>query len=151
MVREEKAEGMMGWRVCSKYLRQFPGIFCNLLFLLSAIAPYVMFASVRFIISDWLSKSSTQQITSLMKVQFVFISVVSVILSGLTTILITYTLLNLSNRLHNSMLLRVSRAPMSFFTSNPLGRIINRFSKDTAMADSTLIDTFSYFLQVRCQ
>ena len=86
-----------------------------------------------------------------MKVQFVFISVVSVILSGLTTILITYTLLNLSNRLHNSMLLRVSRAPMSFFTSNPLGRIINRFSKDTAMADSTLIDTFSYFLQVRCQ
>ena len=71
-----------------------------------------------------------------------------VILSGLTTILITFALLNLSNRLHNSMLLRVARAPMTFFTSNPLGRIINRFSKDTAMADSTLIDTFSYFLQV---
>ena len=108
-----------------------------------------MFAYIRFAISDWLSESGLSQANAFIETKFISLSVASVLLSGLGPILITLTLLNLSNRLHNSMLLRVSRAPMSFFTSNPLGRIINRFSKDTAMADSTLIDTFSYFLQVR--
>ena len=36
------------------------------------------------------------------------------------------------------MLNSVTRAPMLFFDSNPLGRIFNRFSKDTAVSDGTL-------------
>ena len=36
------------------------------------------------------------------------------------------------------MLRSVTRAPILFFDSNPLGRIINRFSKDTAVSDGTL-------------
>lgn len=36
------------------------------------------------------------------------------------------------------MLIHVARAPILFFDSNPLGRIINRFSKDAAVVDGTL-------------
>ena len=46
------------------------------------------------------------------------------------------------------MLRRVVRAPMRFFYSNPLGRIINRFSKDTAMADSVVVLQTMQVLQV---
>ena len=55
---------------------------------------------------------------------------------------------SLSNSLHNSMLKRVAHAPMRFFTSNPLGRIINRFSKDRAMADSVVTYQVIQWLQV---
>ena len=41
-----------------------------------------------------------------------------------------------ARKLHNKMVERVSRAPTSFFDSNPVGRILNRFSKDTAILDT---------------
>lgn len=41
-------------------------------------------------------------------------------------------------RLHDGMLDRVLRFPMSFFDVTPSGRIINRFSKDVETLDSTL-------------
>ncbi|XP_054264333.1 ATP-binding cassette sub-family C member 3-like [Macrosteles quadrilineatus] len=43
-----------------------------------------------------------------------------------------------SKYLHLSMLARVLRAPMSFFDTTPLGRIVNRFSKDIDIVDNTL-------------
>ena len=46
--------------------------------------------------------------------------------------------LEASKLMHNSMLERILNAPMSFFDTNPLGRILNRFSKDIDAIDSTL-------------
>ena len=46
--------------------------------------------------------------------------------------------LEASQQLHNSMVDRIMKAPMSFFDTNPLGRILNRFSKDIDVIDSTL-------------
>jgi len=61
-----------------------------------------------------------------------------------------------AKRLHDAMLNSVLRAPMVFFHTNPLGRIINRFAKDLGDIDrnvaifgnmfmsqvSTLLSTF---------
>ncbi|KAJ3151156.1 hypothetical protein HDU86_006146 [Geranomyces michiganensis] len=48
--------------------------------------------------------------------------------------------------LHGASLSRVMEAPVRFFDSNPLGRIINRFSKDTDTVDTTLADSFRMFI-----
>jgi ABC-type multidrug transport system fused ATPase/permease subunit len=38
--------------------------------------------------------------------------------------------LKAATKLHGTMLSRILRAPMAFFDTTPLGRVLNRFSKD---------------------
>lgn len=58
--------------------------------------------------------------------------------------------MNASKTLHNRMFANVLKAPMSFFDSNPSGRILNRFSKDVGAVDEVLpkcaLDTVQIFL-----
>jgi ATP-binding cassette subfamily C (CFTR/MRP) protein 4 len=50
-----------------------------------------------------------------------------------------FTATNRANSsIHHRALARVLRAPMHFFTSNPLGRILNRFSADLGQVDELL-------------
>ncbi|UJR25517.1 hypothetical protein I4U23_006863 [Adineta vaga] len=48
-----------------------------------------------------------------------------------------------SRTLHSSLLFGVLRAPMAFFDTTPIGRIINRFAKDVDSIDSALPSSFS--------
>ncbi|CAM9993700.1 unnamed protein product [Hapterophycus canaliculatus] len=50
-----------------------------------------------------------------------------------------YLGLGASKRLHGALLRRVLHAPVSFFDTTPVGRIIQRFSKDTDQVDQNLI------------
>ncbi len=43
-----------------------------------------------------------------------------------------------TTKLHNNMLNSLLRSKVSFFDSNPIGRILNRFSKDVSIADMIL-------------
>lgn len=49
-----------------------------------------------------------------------------------------FILINGSRKLHDEMTTAVLRAKMSFFDTNPLGRILNRFSADVGIVDETL-------------
>nr|GMD08174.1 ABC transporter C family member 12-like isoform X1 [Ipomoea batatas] len=54
--------------------------------------------------------------------------------------------LNAAKRLHDSMLHSILRAPMVFFHTNPIGRIINRFSKDLGDIDRNVASSVNTFL-----
>ncbi|ESX02077.1 ABC-type multidrug transport system [Ogataea parapolymorpha DL-1] len=59
---------------------------------------------------------------------------------------IVYVTNHASERLNIRALERVLRAPMSFFDTTPMGRILNRFTKDTDVLDNEISEQFRLIL-----
>ncbi|KAH9068491.1 ABC transporter [Lactarius deliciosus] len=55
---------------------------------------------------------------------------------------IAFIVYSASRRMHDSAITRVMLSPMSFFETTPVGRIMNRFSKDIDTIDNMLADSF---------
>ncbi|CCE62252.1 hypothetical protein TPHA_0C00960 [Tetrapisispora phaffii CBS 4417] len=64
-----------------------------------------------------------------------------------TIILWIFCTIQGSKQLHSSMTSSIFRAPMSFFETTPIGRILNRFSNDVYKIDEILGRSFSQFFQ----
>ncbi|XP_072498341.1 ATP-binding cassette sub-family C member 10 isoform X3 [Notamacropus eugenii] len=98
-------------------------------------SPGGLFASV----SPWLRATPN----SSLDVQF-YLTVYGAIASAnsictlLRAILFATGILQAAATLHQRLLYRVLRAPVTFFDSTPTGRILNRFSSDVACADDSL-------------
>ena len=56
----------------------------------------------------------------------------------LVSVFFTIGAMRASRRLHRSLLINIMHSPMSFFDTTPLGRIVNRFSKDLYTIDDTI-------------
>ena len=52
---------------------------------------------------------------------------------------------NSASRFHKSMLFSVLRCTMGFFESTPVGRIINRFSKDIQAVEEVIPNNYKQF------
>ncbi|CAH1173842.1 unnamed protein product [Phaedon cochleariae] len=64
-----------------------------------------------------------------------FLVIGSMLLTTIRTLFFYKIAMNTSIGLHNNMFINIVRAPMRFFDKNPLGRILNRFSKDMGLVD----------------
>ncbi|CAF4106552.1 unnamed protein product, partial [Adineta steineri] len=73
------------------------------------------------------------------------------VLTFLRVIAMKLICLNSGRVLHNRMFRRLLRSPISFFDLNPVGRILNRFTKDIAVIDEHLPLTFFEFLECMFQ
>ncbi|KAH8995028.1 ABC transporter [Lactarius akahatsu] len=62
-------------------------------------------------------------------------------LNGTVVAFIAYSA---SRRMHDNAITRVMLSPMSFFETTPVGRIMNRFSKDIDTIDNVLVGTHSF-------
>ena len=51
-----------------------------------------------------------------------------------------------ASSLHNEMLVRVLKSPMAFYDTTPIGRIVNRLSKDIDVCDGTLPQNMTSWL-----
>ena len=56
--------------------------------------------------------------------------------------------LKCAERLHDKMVVAILQAPVLFFDSNPVGRILNRFSNDIGCVDEMLPKTFLAAVQM---
>ena len=72
-----------------------------------------------------------------------------VIVVNLTrTVTFFFVCVNASRILHNRMFACILRAPILFFDTNPIGRVLNRFSKDVGFLDDLLPLQFCEYMLV---
>ena len=72
----------------------------------------------------------------------------AVLLTTLRAYAFFLVVLKSSENLHNDTVTAILKAPVLFFDSNPIGRILNRFSKDIGCMDEVLPKTFLFAVQI---
>ncbi|KAJ1533089.1 hypothetical protein HK096_005698, partial [Nowakowskiella sp. JEL0078] len=146
MQAEERAVGAVAGKVWWTYGLAAGGIwfFSNLMILV------VILQGTRIVGDFWLAEWTAPTIVGfsqgayagiymglgISQVLFTFIVGVFLVVSGTRA----------SRILHEKALSNIIRAPVTFFDTTPLGRILNRFSKDQDAIDTTLMETFRIFM-----
>ncbi|XP_054158370.1 ATP-binding cassette sub-family C member 2-like [Oppia nitens] len=129
LINEEHLEsGVIKFGVYIKYIRSMSTILF-IIFLIGLIGANVCHIYVYNWLSEW-----TSDITNRSKTQY-YLSVCA----GLIASLIAGAR-RAAQQLHGQILERVMHAPMTWFDTTPLGRILNRFSKDLDVLDGELCD-----------
>lgn len=159
IIEEEKVEtGNVKWSVYLHYFR-------NLSFLPLIVICFVLMQSCDAGCNYWLSLWSQDKMLNVSGemvvdtdlrdrrlIVFGFLGLGNSVFLMIATLFLANGAVRASVRLHRSLLFGVLRSPMSFFETTPMGRILNRFSKDIESVDMALPYGFLYlticFLQV---
>ncbi|XP_019626252.1 PREDICTED: multidrug resistance-associated protein 4-like [Branchiostoma belcheri] len=172
---EDRFEGSVSLRVYWDYLTAGFGKFGLLLSLVLNVVYQVRNDKGSYVFTDWwlahwaakeeeylntrTNHSSAQNISeketipptvvdsSFYLYVFTGVTVAVVVLSTVRTLFMFYNCIMASHNLHNSMFHAIIRTPILFFDTNPVGRILNRFSKDMGQLDEQLPWQFVEFVQ----
>ena len=76
---------------------------------------------------------------------------ISFIFAAIRAVVLLWASIRCSERLHDKMVEAILRAPVVFFDSNPVGRVLNRFSKDIGCVDELLPKSYLISIQMILQ
>ncbi|XP_030512710.2 ABC transporter C family member 12-like isoform X7 [Rhodamnia argentea] len=145
--QEERETGIVSWKVLMRYKGALGGLWVVAVLFICYISTEVL----RISSSTWLSFWTDQSTSENYRPGF-YILVYALLSFGQVTVTLTnaYWLiissLRAAKRLHDSMLQSMLRAPMLFFHTNPMGRIINRFAKDLGDIDRNVAQFVNMFM-----
>lgn len=143
---EEKATGAVSWSTYMQYAEACGGhVVCGLVLLLFFLTEFVVVSP-----SLWLSFWSVKKFDlSPNTYLLVYIGVVAAsALSSPLRNLSAYAVLRAGSwNLHRRLLRSLAVAPVAFFDTTPLGRVLNRFSKDMGSIDGDLQGSMIFFVQ----
>lgn len=144
--KEDKVDGNISWSVYLKYLEwggMVRGFYVLCIILLSQVASMIADYWLRW----WASSSYGNQSRSFYIIIFACLTGFCIFVGFYRAFKWFEFTLYASSNLHESALWAVLCSPLQFFISNPSGRILNRFARDTNMADELLPVTLFMFLE----
>ncbi|KAJ3040828.1 hypothetical protein HDV00_010443 [Rhizophlyctis rosea] len=155
IVKEESAKGSVDWAVYVAYAKS-----CSLpmvgIYLLMTILSQSLSVGQNLYLADWASDNDAagsnvadEERNAVIKRLLIYGGLgfaFSFTIVGQTIFAWVFCGIRSARTLHEQLLNNVVRLPQSFFDTTPLGRIMNRFSKDQWVVDEVLTRTFmGYF------
>ena len=158
IISEETVEsGGVQLKVALAYVRSI-GVVISVCILLAYVVSYIANGGTSLWLANWSNQYNTEQNTTRNSTNRTSVDVAFYLgiyaglgfVQGSFTIVSSYLLaigaIFASRYLHRILLLNVLRCPLSFFDKTPIGRILNRFSKDIYLIDETIPRSISSFL-----
>ena len=149
MVKEERAVNSIKFGIYKEYIKsgigKAGGVMIMLLILLIAATTFFgIFSSVW--LSYWTEDKFSTRPTSFYMGMYSFFAFGNFIFMAILFTLICHIGVMASKKLNLKAVSRILHTPMSFLDSTPLGRILNRFTKDTDALDYEVTDNLRLFL-----
>ena len=147
---EERARGRIKTEIYSTYLRAWgPMFILPILLVLFALAERGLQVGQSAWLAVW--SEGTQKDGSWHAVRFYLgvyacLGLGSLVLQAGKAVFLVKGTINSSRELHSRFLNKVMRLPMSFFESQPTGRLLNRFAKDTESVDTSIASSMNSFI-----
>ncbi|CAH3177882.1 unnamed protein product [Porites lobata] len=124
------------------------GVLCFILVLVCGIGAESSLIASRIWLAKWSSTNVTtpQQRDTFLGV-YGALGVGQLLLITTMNLLLAYSSVKSATNFHQGLLINIMHLPMQFFESTPLGRIVNRFSKDINSVDDKLPPILGRFLR----
>uniref|UniRef100_A0A674MDC3 Cystic fibrosis transmembrane conductance regulator n=1 Tax=Takifugu rubripes TaxID=31033 RepID=A0A674MDC3_TAKRU len=165
---ESRAEGNIGLKLYLQYLRSGANVVVLLVVLLFNIMAQVSYIMQDWWLAHWADNQESQStnitviqngknITEQLDTDFYLgiyggLTLATVIFGFIRNMFLFNVLVRCAQSLHDRMFTAILRTPVRFFDINPIGRILNRFSKDIGQLDSKMpwifVDFIQLFLQI---
>lgn len=147
--QEDKAEDSVPWSVYGAYVRASGTMLNAPLGFLLLILSQGANISTNLWLSFWISDKFRYS-TGLYIGIYVVLGFSQALLLFAFSLLLSVLGTSASKSMFGQAMTRVLRAPISFFDITPLGRIINRFSRDVDILDNNLSDAIRMYLVTVC-
>ncbi|KAH7654349.1 Xenobiotic-transporting ATPase protein [Dioscorea alata] len=145
--QEERETGVVSWKVLARYKNALGGMWVVIGLLLCYILTEVLRVSSSTWLSAWTDQSSPKTHgPGFYNLVYGLLSFGQVLVTLANSYWLIISSLYAAKKLHDAMLHSILRAPMVFFHTNPLGRIINRFAKDLGDIDRNVATFVNMFL-----
>ncbi|NWH91829.1 MRP4 protein, partial [Aegithalos caudatus] len=160
---ESRHEGKINFKVYRKYFAAGANYFVIFLLIILNILAQVAYVLQDWWLSYWANNQGKWNLTTNgsngtnntehLDLNFYLgiyagLTVATILFGIIRSLLMFQVLVNSGQILHNKMFQSILKAPVLFFDRNPIGRILNRFSKDIGHLDDLLPLTFLDFVQV---
>lgn len=153
---EDRVRGVVSYKTYYQYFKSGGGHLYSSFVLLMFLIGEVSIVVTDWWLSDWAdcsaetnSSRSTCNVNLDQRIGIFGGLLGSVWIFSIARSVLFYVLMLRAARiLHNKMFMSVLRSPVLFFDTNPVGRVLNRFSKDTGFLDDILIFSFCEFIQL---
>ncbi|KAF3325693.1 ABC transporter C family member 2-like protein [Carex littledalei] len=145
--QEERETGVVSAKVLSRYKNALGGLWVVLILLFCYALTEILRISSSTWLSVWTDQSGPKDHSpGFYNLIYAIISFCQVMVTLSNSYWLIVSSLRAAKRLHDAMLSSILRAPMVFFHTNPLGRIINRFAKDLGDIDRNVAVFVNMFL-----
>lgn len=139
MSDEERSVGGVSWQCLRMYLASLGGPFWTMSLLIVVILERVFFCGQDWWLATWTAEDPGSERPAYYLGVYGIIFALSFAFVSASRTLIAFLNTWAARSLFEQMAVRVMRAPVSWWDTTPLGRVLNRFSFDTEMVDATLL------------